>query len=399
MGQIIVQKKIPICKTFFDQSDFDHIIKPLQSGWVVQGQYVAEFEQEFSRFTDAKFSTAVSSCSTGLHLALAALGIGFGDEVIVPAFTWVATANAAEHLGAKAVFCDIELSSYNIDPKKIESKITDKTRAIIAVHLFGLPAPMDEIKNLCDKYSLYLVEDAACGMGAHYNGQHVGHWGEIACYSFHPRKAITTGEGGMLTTNNAKLAKKMKSLRNHGASLSDYARHNAKEAFLLSEYKLLGYNYRMTDIQGALGLAQMQKADWIIKQRQEKAKIYDQLLKNVKAIRTPITPQSSVHGFQSYVCLFEPKEITLGNLPQLNKERNQLMVWLEGEGISTRQGTHAVSLLEYYQKKYGLSDEDFPNAYIADKLTIALPLYPQITEEEQEYVVDKLKGGLEISHD
>jgi perosamine synthetase len=386
-------KTIPITKTYFDETDIENIIKPLQSGWVAQGQYVSQFEEKFREYTKAPYAAAVSSCSTALHLSLAALGIKPGDEVIVPSFTWIATANAAEHLGAIPVFCDIDLDSYNIDINLIEEKITPQTKAIIPVHLFGLPAKMDAIKRIADKYDLRVVEDAACGFGAYYNNKHVGNFGDIGCFSFHPRKAITTGEGGMLTTSDAKLDALFRALRNHGATISDFERHNSKTAFLLSEYKYLGYNYRMTDIQGALGVSQIEKADWIQSKRLEKAKYYDQLLADVYFLKRPQCPENMIHGYQSYVCLFQPEPVNLNNVDKLNRRRNELMVKLEENGISTRQGTHAVTLQQYYQKKYGITDNDYPIANIADRLTIALPLYPQMTEEDQEYVVENLKRG------
>lgn len=386
------KRKIPIAKTFFDDKDIANIIKPLENGWVVQGAFVKQFEEGFSNFTKAPYSIAVSSCSTALHMALAALGIKAGDEVIVPAFTWISTANAAEHLGARVVFCDISLETYNIDISQIENKITPRTKAIMPVHLFGLPAEIDEIIKIGEKHNLHVVEDAACGFGAYYKDRHVGNFGDIGCFSFHPRKAITTGEGGMLTTSDEKTACLLRALRNHGATTSDFARHNSKGAFLLSEYNYQGYNYRMTDIQGALGVTQLEKARWIQEQRISKAEYYNKLLADVDFLKTPKCPDHMIHGYQSYVCLFQPEPISLAKLPKLNKMRNDLLIALEEIGISTRQGTHAVTLQNYYREKYEIKNDDYPKACFADKLTIALPLYPQITEEEQQYVVENIKG-------
>ena len=389
------KRNIPIAKTLFDENDIANIIKPLESGWVVQGPFVKQFEDGFSNFTKAPFAIAVNSCSAALHVALAALGIKPGDEVIVPAFTWIATANAAEHLGAKTVFCDIDLETYNIDISQIEEKITSHTKAIIPVHLFGLPVEMDDIITISKKHNLHIVEDAACGFGAYYHNKHVGNFGDIGCFSFHPRKAITTGEGGMLTTSDEKTANLLRALRNHGATTSDFARHNSKGAFLLSEYNYRGYNYRMTDIQGALGVSQLEKAQWILEQRISKAKYYDKLLADVDFLKTPKCPDYMIHSYQSYVCLFQPEPISFAKLPKLNKIRNDLLIALEEVGISTRQGTHAVTLQNYYRDKYKIKDEDYRNACFADKLTITLPLYPQITEEEQQYVVENIKREFE----
>ncbi|MGH1366147.1 MAG: DegT/DnrJ/EryC1/StrS family aminotransferase [Calditrichia bacterium] len=384
--------KIPITKTVLDEKEMAAIQEPLKTGWVVQGPYVKEFEDKFAEFTGAKDAIACTSCTTALHMAAAALHIQPGDEVIVPAFTWVATANVVEYMGGKVVFCDVDPQTFNIDPTKIEALITPKTRAIIPVHLFGLAADMNPILDIARRHNLGVIEDAACGFGAYYNGTHVGHIGDMGCFSFHPRKAITTGEGGMLLTNNADHAKLCRSLRDHGANKSDLARHTGKAAFLLSEFNVLGFNYRMTDMQGAMGIEQLKKAEWIQKQRTTRAKRYDELLADVDWLELPHVPDNCEHGYQSYVCLFQPEEITLENTAKLHDLRNDLMMRMEDIGISTRQGTHAVTLLGYYQKNYGISDTDFPNAFICDRLSLSLPLYAQMTDEEQDHVVSNMKA-------
>lgn len=383
--------KIPITKTVFDDKDLQAVQQPLNTGWVVQGPYVKAFEEKFATFTGAKHAVACSSCTTALHISLAVLGIGRGDEIVVPAFTWIATANVVEYLSAKPVFCDINLETFNVDVDCLKKKITRKTKAIIPVHLFGLAAEMDAIMLIARKHSLYIVEDAACAFGALYNGKHVGNFGEFGCFSFHPRKAITTGEGGMILTNDRQRAELCQSLRDHGASRSDLELHNDKGSVLLSEFNHLGYNYRMTDIQGSLGVSQMEKARWIQEQRTNRARRYDFLLKEFEWLKTPYVPGNCVHGYQSYVCLYQPEAPSLENLERLHRQRNELMLSLKAKGISTRQGTHAVSALGYYKKKYGIESEKFPNSLIADHLTIALPLYAQMTDEEQDYVVDNLK--------
>jgi perosamine synthetase len=382
--------KVPISKIFFDDADFAIVQEPLKSGWVVQGKYVEMFEKNFADFSQAKFASAVSSCTTALHLALLALNIKEGDEVILPAFSWISTANAVEYCGAKPVFCDIDLRTFNIDIAQIESKITKKTKAIIPVHLFGLAAQMDEIKALAQKHNLKIVEDAACGFGTKYKNKPVGTSGEMGCFSFHPRKAITTGEGGMLLTNDENYHKIIRILRNHGGGMSDFEKLDQKYTFLLSEYKHLGYNYRMTDIQGALGVTQMQKAGFILEKRKEKADYYFEKLKNLPWLRLPQTPVYSNHAYQAFVCLFEPEKITLDTIEKLHKKRNDLMFALEENGVVTRQGTHAITAQQFYQQKYNIKNLDFAQAYIADRLTIALPLYPTMTIEEQNYVINML---------
>lgn len=390
-GDETASQKIPITKPFFGAEEEAAIRAPLHSGWVVQGPYVRKFEEKFSAFTEARFSIATSSCTTALHIAVAALELKPGDEVIVPAFTWISTANVVEYMGAKPVFCDIDLPTFNIDPEQIEGLITPKTVGIIPVHLFGLCAEMQPIQEIAQKHNLWVVEDAACGFGARYHGKHAGTFGEMGCFSFHPRKSITTGEGGMITTQREDFDQLGRILRDHGASRSDLSRHTGKAGFLLSEYNHLGYNYRMTDIQGALGCAQMDRAAWILDIRSQRAQRYDQLLTKVEWLETPRIPDGFVHGYQAYVCLFCPEAPTLNNVNQLHQQRNELMMQLEAKGIATRQGTHAPVLQGYYTEKYALHPEQFPNAYLADRLGLTLPLYAQMTEVEQALVCQSLQ--------
>ncbi len=383
--------EIPITKPLFGAEELRAVQRPLESEWVVQGPYVREFEERFAAFTGSPHAVATSSCTTALQVAAAALGLRPGDEVIVPAFTWVSTANVVEYFGAKPVFCDIELETYNIDVAQCEALVTERTVGIVPVHLFGLAADIDRVLHLADRHGLWVLEDAACGFGALHKGRHVGTFGSFGAFSFHPRKSITTGEGGMLTTADPKLDELVRSLRDHGASRSDHERHQGKGAFLLAEYPYLGFNVRLTDIQGALGCAQMDRAEWILGRRRELAARYDALLAAVEWLRTPVVPSEDVHGYQAYVCLFAPEEPTPANLGELYARRNQLMRELEEQGIATRQGTHAAALTRYYAEKYGLVAEQFPVAAIAERLTLTLPLYPQMTDEEQEVVVDALQ--------
>jgi perosamine synthetase len=382
---------IPITKPVFGEEELSALQAPLESGWVVQGPRVAEFERRFADYTDAPHAVATSSCTTALHLAVAALGLGPADEVIVPAFTWVSTANVVEYMGATPVFCDVDLATFNIDPALIEPRITERTVGMIPVHLFGLCADMDAIGVLARECGLWLVEDAACAFGARQGGRHAGTLGDAGCFSFHPRKSITTGEGGMLTTGRDDIDHLARTLRDHGASRSDRDRHDAPEAFVLADYEHLGYNYRLTDIQGALGCVQMDRADWILGRRGEIAARYDELLADLDWLTAPRVPAGYLHGYQAYVCLFAPEVPTLDNVEDLHRRRNQLMRRLEQAGVATRQGTHAPVILGYYRRKYDLSVERFPNAYIADRLTLTLPLYPQMTEAEQDRVVDELR--------
>jgi dTDP-4-amino-4,6-dideoxygalactose transaminase len=383
--------RIPITKPVFDEADLEAIRQPLLDGWVVQGPRVQAFERKVGAYTGARHAIACTSCTTGLHLALAALGVGPGDEVVVPAFTWISTANVVEHQGARAVFCDVSLDTFNVDMASMEAAVSPKTRGLIPVHLFGLPADLDAVLSLAKSRGLFVVEDAACGLGARYHGRHVGTFGAFGAFSFHPRKAVTTGEGGIVTTEDDALAELVRSLRDHGASRSDLQRHHQKAAFLLSEYDHLGFNYRMTDLQGALGSTQMDKLERVQDGRVGRARRYDEVLAPYADwLAIPRAPAGVEHSYQSYVCLFRPEAPSLANVERLFDLRNRLMLALEEKGVSTRQGTHAAAHLGYYREKYGIRPEHFPNAYMAERLSLTLPLYPQMTDEEQDYVVEQL---------
>jgi perosamine synthetase len=381
---------IPITRAMFDESDLAMIQEPLKSGWVVQGPYVKRFEDLFAEMTGGPHAVAVSSCTTALHVSVAALGLQPGDEVLVPAFTWIATPNCVEYMGARPVFVDVDLRTFNIDPGEIERHITPRTRGILPVHLFGLSADMEPILEIARRHHLWVIEDAACGFDSWYRGQHVGTLGELGCFSFHPRKAITTGEGGMITAPSAALAALCRTLRDHGASRSDLERHQQQYSFLLAEYHRVGYNYRMTDIQGALGVSQMQKAGRIMAGRRAGAARYRELLRDIEWLQLPYEHNDYVHGYQSYVCLFQPEVPSLFSCERIFARRNALMAALEEKGIITRQGTHAPPHLHYYAAKYGIRPADYPNAYLAERTTITLPLYAQMTSEESAEVVDQL---------
>lgn len=381
---------VPIARTSLTEAEIQSVLGPLRSGWLVQGPKVREFEEKWSAFTGAKHSIAVTSCTTALHLSLAALGLQPGDEVIVPAFTWIATANVVEHLGGTVVFCDIDLDTFNLDVEQLAMKITAKTKAVIPVHLFGLAAEMNPINQLAKQYGLWVVEDAACGFGSRYHGQHVGTLGDTGCFSFHPRKAITTGEGGMITTNDAGLAEKLRRLRDHGAAMSDLQRHLGARPYLLADHPDAGYNQRMTDLQAALGAAQMDRAPDIVRERQYLAQRYDDAFAKLAWLRSPILKVGFEHGYQSYPCLFQPESVKPDAVSRINERRNAWMDKLQKLGISTRPATHAVPMLTFYREKYKLNPQDFPNAYAANDCSISLPLFHGMTVEEQEYVIEQV---------
>ncbi|MGB0799317.1 MAG: DegT/DnrJ/EryC1/StrS family aminotransferase, partial [Planktomarina sp.] len=372
--------------------EIQSVIGPLQSGWLVQGPQVAAFEKKWCAFTGSPHSLAVTSCTTGMHLAVAALGLGPGDEVIVPAFTWIATANVIEHQGAKPVFCDIDPVTFNIDVAQIKALITEKTVGILPVHLFGLAADMNPIMEIAKEHGLWVVEDSACGFGATYGGQHVGYFGNVGAFSFHPRKAITTGEGGMVTTGDEALAVKIQQLRDHGAVLSDLQRHLGPKPYLLADHIHAGYNQRMTDIQGALGAAQMDRAEEIVAERRMLATKFDSAFADLDWLRTPTVENGFEHGYQSYPCMFRPNDITADTVETINAERNSWMEELQARGISTRPATHAVHMLSFYAGKYNLKPEHFPNAYAANHCSISLPLFHGMTDEEQAHVIKAIRA-------
>jgi len=377
-----VKRNIYISQPVLGEDEWQSLKEPLNSGWVTQGPKVKEFETSFAERHNVKHALACTSATTALHLALIALNIKEGDEVIVPAFTWIATANVVLYCGATPIFTDIELSTFNIDPKDIGHRITDKTKAIIPVHLFGLCANMDEIKEVAN--GIPLIEDAACAAGASYKGIPAGGLGDFGCFSFHPRKSITTGEGGMVTTNNSNYAEKIDMLRNHGAAVSEEQRHHGPKPFILPDFNILGFNYRMTDLQGAIGVEQLKKLDIFINERKKWAEYYEHELSAIEWIATPQVDNNYNHGWQSYVLLIDESKS-----PHL---RNEIMEILQAKGISTRPGTHAVHMLNYYKEKYGLSPDDYPNAKTANDCSMAIPLHNRMNEEDFVYVVETLKS-------
>jgi len=391
---------IPITKTIFGDEEKEAIVKPLETGWVVQGPNVAKFQEMFSEFTGAKYSHATTSCTTALHLGLEAMGIGQGDKVIVPSFTYVASANSVEYTGAEVVFCDIDLKTFNMDENLLEDIIKNDSsiKAIMPVNLFGLCSNMRFIMDLAKKYDLKIIEDSACGFDGWIEDKHSGTFGDVGCFSFHPRKSICTGEGGMLITNDDALAAKVSQLKDHGASKSDLQRHNEKGGSLLPDFTMRGYNYRMTDMQGALGVCQMDKKEYIMGGRRQTASWYDKALVDVNELITPYIPHGYKHGYQSYVCIFSDGEdissLTKEQVDRINVKRNIFMEKLEAKTIATRQGTHAVHTLGYYKDKNNFKDEDFLMSYAADRLSIALPLYAGMSEEEFDYVISNIKEAL-----
>ncbi len=386
----MTEVRIPISRPWFGEEERAAVARSLETGWVAQGPFVREFEEKFARFAGTPFAAATTSCTTAMHLAVAALGLRPGDEVIVPAFTWISTANVIEYMGARPVFCDISLRTFNLDVDCARALVKPRTVGILPVHLFGLCADMEPVLELAARHRLWVVEDAACGLGARLGERHAGTFGDAGCFSFHPRKAITTGEGGMITTANPELDARVRSLRDHGAAQSQLSRHKASGAFLLPDFELLGYNFRMSDIQGAVGSVQMDRAEAFLAARRAQARRYDERLSDVEWLDRPCVAPGFQHAYQAYVCLFRPDAPTPDRVDGLHARRNLLMSRLEERGIATRQGTHAPPFAVYYARKYGFRPCDFPNAYAAERLSLALPIYPGLTDAAIDAVCDAL---------
>ncbi len=368
---------IQISQPMMGQEEWEALKEPIFSGWLTQGPKVNELQKLFAERHHVKHALAVSNCTTALHLALIAAGVKQGDEVIVPAFTWVSTANAVIYCNATPIFVDVDPITFNIDLKKIKEKVTSKTKAIIPVHLFGLCADVDAIK--AEFPNLKIVEDAACAAGSGLRGRPAGSLGDIGCFSLHPRKSVTTGEGGMLTTNSDEMAAHMDMLRNHGASISEEQRHKGPKPYILPEFDLVGYNYRMTDLQGAVGTVQIKKLDKFIDERQKWADHYSKELSVIQWLRTPVVHKDFKHGWQSYVLFIDEASSS--------KKRNDIMEYLQQNGISTRPGTHAVHMLGYYARTFNIKPKDYPGAYACNEYSMSIPLHNKMVEEDFHYIV------------
>lgn len=355
-----------------NDDDIKAVVEVLQSGFLIQGENVEKLENNIAQYLNVKHAIAVSSGTATLHIALVALGIGPGDEVIVPAFSYIATANVVELVGAKPVFVDIDINTFNIDPNQIETAITNRTKAIMPVHEFGLACEITKVCKIAEKNNLIVIEDAACALGAKENGKYVGSFGTVGSFSFHPRKAITSGEGGMLVTNDDKLAEKFRVLRNHGIS-----KKNSKMDFIEA-----GFNYRMTDFQAALVNSQFQRFEEILEQRNSLAKIYLNELKGIDSIKLPSHPENKNHTWQSFHIL-------------VKSNRNRLMNILKENGIETNYGAQCIPCQSYYDNKYKLDFEKlYSNSYYAYTNGMVLPLHWKIRKIDLIKITDNLKKGL-----
>jgi perosamine synthetase len=377
------RRSIAIAAPVMGEEEWRALREPLETGWLTQGPKVAAFENAFAARHKVKNALAVSSATTGLHLALAALGIGRGDEVIVPAFTWVSTANCAVYCGATPVLADVDRETFNLDLSDVARRITPRTKAVIAVHLFGLCADIDALRRILPE-RVAVIEDAACAAGGALGETPAGGLGDVAVFSFHPRKSITTGEGGMVTTNDHIIAERARVLRNHGASVPEEERHIGPKPYLLPDFDVLGFNYRMTDLQGAVGLVQLGKLDGFIEERSKWARYYRQALGGLRWLRMPDEPAHGRHAWQAFVCYVDPTAAP--------RPRNDIMQALQERGIATRPGTHAVHMLGYYRDRFGCAPGDFPAARDCDRQSMAIPLHNRMTDEDYAYVVEALRA-------
>ena len=361
--------KIPLAKPNIGDEELDAVRKVFESGMVAGGKVTEKFEEEFAKYLGVKYAIATTSCTTALNLALLSLGIKQGDEVIIPDFTYPATGNVVFHVGARPILVDIDIMTYNVDPSAIESGITRRTKAIIPVHLFGQSADMKPIMKIAERHNLFVIEDAACGAGSSYEGKKIVTFGDVACFSFHGRKTLTTGEGGMLVTNIKAVAEKARILKNDGIKII-----SGKSCFVCP-----GYNFRLSNILSSIGLVQLKKLDAMIQRKIELANNYDEILHDLRAVKTPIKVNNAKHNYQSYCILIEK-----------DGKRDNIILKLSLKGIETQIGTYALHVQPQYLKG-NYTRGDLTSSTRAYMNTLALPMYDTLTRAELEYICKNLK--------
>ncbi|MCY2687953.1 DegT/DnrJ/EryC1/StrS family aminotransferase [Salinimicrobium sp. TH3] len=367
---------IPIAKPFLSKEEAQAAYDTILTGWITQGPKVMEFEEKFAAFTGAKYAVAVSNCTTALHLSLIVAGIGTGDEVICPSMSYIATANAIKYVGATPVFAEVNPRDYNLDVVDVEKKITGKTKAVLLVHQMGMPADIDAFKELCAQYDLKLIEDAACAAGSAYKGEKIGSHSELVCFSFHPRKVITTGDGGMITTNRKDYYDRLKLLRQHGMSVNDRVRHTS-EKVIFEDHVEVGYNYRLTDIQAAVGIKQLEKLDWIVQERRKVAAAYNSAFRDLEFIRLPLEKEEDFSNYQSYSVYLKDSSPV---------DRNTLMQKLLDMGIATRRGIMNSHRETAY--KESIEGLDLPISEDLQDRSILLPVYVPMIDSEISFVIE-----------
>ncbi|HNR45651.1 MAG TPA: DegT/DnrJ/EryC1/StrS family aminotransferase [Anaerolineaceae bacterium] len=369
-GDLMLRLNIP----FTDHRELEEIASVLSTGYLTQGPKTAQFEQAVADYVGCRHAFAMSSCTTALHLALASLDIAPGDEVLVADFTFPATANVVVQQGAVPVLVDICLDTLTIDPDDLARKVTPRTRAVIGVDAFGCAADWDAVQAVADRHNLPVIEDAATAIGTTYHDRFCGNLTTLGCFSFHPRKVITTGEGGMITTNDDALADRIRLLRSHGG---------IRDGFWF-RYEAAGYNYRLSDIQGALGVAQMEKLSWLISERRRLAALLCDRLTDISGIHLPVNPAWDGHIYQSFVILLDDR-----------LDRNRLIARMRELGVETTLGTYALHDQPFYQRTFGYVSGQLPQSHKAFCQTVTLPLYPQLTLADLDLIAASLRQAVE----
>jgi perosamine synthetase len=368
--------EVPFSRPYLVGTEQAAVAEVITSGWVSQGPRVRDFEQAFAARVGAADAVATTNCTTALQLALYVSGVGPGDEVIVPSMSFIATANSVWQCGATPVFADIDPLTYNLDPAAAERAITPRTKAIMPVHQLGLPADMGPFLALAEAHGLEIVEDAACAIGASYRGRSIGSLGPLACFSLHPRKVITTGEGGMIAVQDPEVADRLRRLRQHAMDVSDLARHGARDV-IIETYPERGWNARMTDMQAALGLCQLEVLDDILAWRRRVAERYTAALESIPFLEAPYEPDYADRTWQSYaVRLTDDAPFS----------RNELMRLLLLDGVPTRRGVMA----SHEERAYAGTVADLPHTEAASRGSMMLPMFAGLSDEHQDHVLERL---------
>jgi perosamine synthetase len=379
---------IPIVRPHFGAEESAAALRAIESGWVSHGPRTAEFERAIAAEVGVAHGRAVNSCTNAILLTLLALGLRPGDEVIVPAFTCVAALNPIELLGGVPVPVDVELTSFGIDPAQLEAAITPRPRGVVFAHLFGLAADVEPVAAVCRARGLWLIEDIALGLGARAGGRAVGSFGDAAVLSFHPRKLLTTGEGGMVVTDSAELADKVAALRNYGASRPAWERHNQR-LFDLPTYLVAGLNCKLTDIQGAIGVEQARRLPELIAARCRIAARYLDAFDALGWLSCARPRPGTDASWQSFVLVLGGEQLS-GE--EAVAARDRLLVHLDEHRIAGVQGAQAMPLIQYYEERYGWPAAAYPRALFADRASLCLPMYPALSEADQDTVIEAVTG-------